>query len=483
MKRILSLILTVIMVLALTACGGKTAETTASNITDAYKGEFRVGFGKVNITPEYSLALQGYGNIEKRMSQGFLDYIYTICIAISDNDNNTVLLFNNDNCNFAVEYANRFRTAVSQATGVPFDNIYMNCTHTHSAPALGANTKLVPMTLQYIDDLCKWTSEAAVEALNDRAPAEIYVGSSEAVGLNFVRHYFDVNGLCYGNNHNSTIHADPVKHTTDADPTAYVVRFIRQGDKKDILYTNWRAHPTRTGGITIYDISSDYVGPLRDKIESDLDVLCAYYEGAAGNINPVSEIASEKTYPSDYVEYGQAIAQYIINIADSLTKVESGTVKASNKTLSCKVNHTQDNLAGMAAEVSAIFAATNDPHTAQAAGAKYGIYSAYHASAIRSRAKMGTTSDVNIYTLTIGDSLAFTYVPFEQFDTNGVYIEENSPYKYTIVQGYTNGSLGYIPSAYGYEYGCYEADTGKFQSGTGEEIAEALVNMLKSSKS
>ena len=53
----------------------------------------QVGYGKVNITPDMSLPLSGYGNTEKRMSDGFTDYLYATCFAVTDPDGNTAILF------------------------------------------------------------------------------------------------------------------------------------------------------------------------------------------------------------------------------------------------------------------------------------------------------------------------------------------------------------------------------------------------------
>ena len=68
---------------------------------------------------------------------------------------------------------------------------------------------------------------------------------------------------------------------------------------------------------------------------------------------------------------------------------------------------------------------------------------------------------------------------FESFDTNGMWVRENSPYKFTICVGFTDADgKYYLPSAYGWEYGCYEADTAYFGRGTGEAVAAQQVGLL-----
>ena len=85
MKKIITLLLVVFMTFGLAACG-------ESNVATVEEKGLRVGFGRADVTPSYSVPLAGYGNSSMRMSQGFLDYLYVTCIAITDETDRTVLL-------------------------------------------------------------------------------------------------------------------------------------------------------------------------------------------------------------------------------------------------------------------------------------------------------------------------------------------------------------------------------------------------------
>ena len=97
MKKLISVLLALAVVLGLCACGGSgsAGETEAP----AYTG-LQVGFGKVNVTPDYSVGLDGHSNAETRLSEGLLDYIYTTCIAVRSGEE-TVLLYTIDNLAFS----------------------------------------------------------------------------------------------------------------------------------------------------------------------------------------------------------------------------------------------------------------------------------------------------------------------------------------------------------------------------------------------
>ena len=60
--------------------------------------ELRVGFGRVNITPSYSVPLYGYSNSSGRMSERVLDPLFATCLAFTDGDGETELIYTLDMC-------------------------------------------------------------------------------------------------------------------------------------------------------------------------------------------------------------------------------------------------------------------------------------------------------------------------------------------------------------------------------------------------
>lgn len=116
MKKVVCLILAVLMLLSMTACGA--SEGGAVETTETKAPGFRVGYGKANITPETGVPMGGYGRSDQRISTGTLSYLWATCIAITDADDNTILLYGLDLCNSAEAY-NHFAVDVSKATDVP----------------------------------------------------------------------------------------------------------------------------------------------------------------------------------------------------------------------------------------------------------------------------------------------------------------------------------------------------------------------------
>ena len=352
----------------------------------------------------------------------------------------------------------------------------LTASHSHSAPAVGSGK--VEIQSKYDRYLAEWMTQAAHEALEDRKPAQMHIGSVEIQGQSFVRHYLLEDGRSVG--YSSMIKNDAVAHQGIGDYTMQLLKFTREGDK-DVLLANWQCHPHRTGGSSKYNISADIVGVLRDTLEEQLDCEFAYIQGAAGNMNPTSLLPTEKVAES-YIDQGRQIAQFVLDGGDDLFRqVQTGKVQILRKDLEVKVDHSEDHLIPYAMEVQAIWTATNDRATADAAGQPYGIHSAYHAGRIVANSKYGPSDTMEMDAIALGD-VAIVTAGYEMFSANGLFIKENSPFEMTFIMGYSNDNNSYIPSIDSFEYEAYENDQSRYEPGTGEMLAQTLVQMLNDLK-
>ena len=95
-------------------------------------------------------------------------------------------------------------------------------------------------------------------------------------------------------------------------------------------------------------------------------------------------------------------------------------------------------------------------------------------------AKVGAdeTVPVPIQAIRIG-SVAFVGVPTEPFAQIGATVRERSPAPYTVFAGYTNGSLGYVPTPEAYEQGGYEPRATPFRAGGSDDLIEGCVSALE----
>jgi len=445
----------------------------------------RVGYGRADITPDFSVPLAGFGNSSTRMSQGYVNRQYATCIAITDEKKKTVLLFTQDQCITVGSWARRARARILAATGVPVNNIMISSTHNHATVDHGnrAEPSVDKFQLFYEDKMV----EAAVAALADRAEAKVETGRTVTGPLSYVRHYYLDNGTTAGDNYGDFSSGKVVGHTTEADRRMQLIRFTFE-NKAPIVLVNWQAHPTvsstaarESGRMLRPFLSADFVGACRDWVEKQIDCRFAYFQGASGNLNSRSFLAKEEPVPTNVHEYGAQLGKHVLEGLETMKEVNAGAVQLQQKIYEGELDHSDDYRYEAAAEIAKFWRETNDKAACIEMGKKSDIHSPYHANAIVARHNMGSTLSMEINAIRVGD-ISFVTAPYEMFDTNGAYIKDNTPVDMTFVLTYANDHVSYIASKEAFDYGCYEADIRRFTRGTGEKVAQILVDMLTEMK-
>lgn len=442
-----------------------------------------VGFGRTDISPTEPQPLAGYGNCQRRMpNQIILDPLYATCIAFTDAENSTVLIFTTDLIHHGDRSIKAIREAIEKELGIPGTHVMIQGTHTHSAPDLWGSP--LDCITRYLEQVVPQCVQAAKDALADRSEADIYYGSVETENLNFVKHYQHTTPegevKYFGDNFGTAVYDETTKHITDADPTMHLLKIVREG-KKDIIMANWRAHATLTGGLNKPEVSADFPGAFRKAMEEKLDCLFAFHQGAAGNLNASSRL-KEEVRTRDYLLHGQYLAEHAIEGLKNMKKLSVGPVRVRQKILMGKVDHTEDYRIEDAKKVCDVWVTTSDYAAVREVAAPLGIRSPYKATAIIRRFNGPKELDLELNTITMGDELAFITAPNELFDTISEMVEAASPYSNTLTLGYCNAYRGYIPSKLGFEYTCYESDATWFEAGIGELMVDEFVAMLKEMK-
>lgn len=405
MKKRVKMLLCLLCVLAfltgLAACNGSLQENGAEiNITEPkIEAPIMAGFGKVDVTPAYDpqtglvydpIPLAGYGTTEIRMqNQKVLSHVYISCIALTDDQGNTVLLMALDLSTIPASLLTTARQLISEATGVPGGSIILTASHTHSGPDVTKTS--YPSMQKYREEIFfPGLVKAAVDAMEDRAEATMWTGSvtdeeqPDLKNLNSVRHYYYYVKYCdkcdytvlnttdsakcgkcgsmtlqlvkkyFGDgfltrSEGIKVNGEDKEAVWEAYRTAHILQFQR-ANKDDIALVNWRAHPHLTGGHEKSFLSADYVGAFRDALEQTMaaagkNTQVIYFQGAAGNINetvydtlrnladgtmePIEDVAS-----GDYLDHGKRLAAVVAyGIENNMTQVaEPGLIKVTSYT-------------------------------------------------------------------------------------------------------------------------------------------------------
>ena len=455
------------MLLSLCACGGSAPEEPEAPV-------LKVGYARVDITPQSSVPMGGYGQSSKRMSEGVAYPLYATCVAFTYGEEK-LLLYTQDLINSY--WTGTVRPFIQNATGVPFDRIMICATHTHHTPDQGSKESSIK-TWQSL--YCTAMVKAAVEALEDCAPATLYGGKTETQGLNFVRHYLLSDGTYGGDNFGDFNANTIVGHATEGDPQMIVLKADREGDKKDIAIVNWQAHPCKTeGGSKNRMLSPDFIAPFRTYFEQETGMHFAYFTGAAGNQNTSTRIQSENNF-LDFWGLGKALSDCAREAFKNAKKLEGTGIRSVCEAHEFAVNHSGEEKVAQALEVVALWNATSTTE-ANVLAREYGFTSVYEASAIRSRPNRPKTDTYELNAIYIG-GMAFVTAPYEMFTNPALYVKANSPFETTMVFSCANGSRGYFPTQEAYDYRSYEGTTCYFARGCAEDSAEAMLALLNSLK-
>lgn len=417
MKKTLSLILCILMTVSLFAACGKSGD----NSTTGSDSQFSVGYGSADISPKESVKLGGFGDHEERYSSKVSEPLMTTCIAITDEDGETVLVLANDLLNSVKTWVEPTRELISKETGIPFDHIMFHSSHTHSAPYINS----YPM---YQEQVKQQALVAAKQAMEDRAPATLH-GSFMRVEerLNCNRHYLLSDGTYMGEGVGAVPKDQIIGHFTNPDNLLQVVKFERT-DKKDIVMINWQAH--YLGSKLDYTAcTSDYPGVARMTVEQALDCHSIFIVGASGNMNSWSQLDDmDVTY---HTELGQILGNKVIGMVDKLQPLNAGKVQITEVMQPC-----------------------------------------------RSISTKGDMIEIPIYALSFGD-VGMIFAPYEMFDTNAMAVRDQSPFPMTFVASCSNESHSYIPTPPSWDWEHkYEVRVTKFEKGTAEELQQKFVDML-----
>lgn len=432
-----------------------------------------IGFGRTDITPIEPVPLAGYGNSQNRISRE-IDYrLFATCLAFTNEKSAPVLVYHAD---LPIPPSVPFKTwllpRIAEATGVSAEQILVSCTHNHSGPALDDAEKDARIR-RYQPLLIERMIEAAKLALADMAPAQLQVGSIQTEGLNHVRRYVLQDGTFAGDNYGHFELSPIACHESEPDRQLQTIKILREG-KQDIILANFQMHPHRNGGSKKYILSADIIGAFREEMEKD-GVLFAYFTGGSANVNGNSRIPEENITP-DFIAHGKALADYARRI--EYIPARSGTVDFRTVKIVLPVDHRKDPLVPACKQIQEKWYTTFQHADYRSISEPLGINSVYHAGAIVAKAAMPREIEMSTWVLSVGD-VAFVAVPYEMFDTNGMQIKAGSPFKQTFILTCTNERFAYIPSALGFKNGGYSVDQCRFLPGTGEVIAENLIDSLK----
>lgn len=319
----------------------------------------------------------------------------------------------------------------AMAGRVPAANIVVCCTHTHSAPESGGLTALyqTPAFVEWLKKMQQDIRAAIDTAAGQLQPCRISVATAVLEGYSLQRRIRLPEGMVISDSLQPV--SEALMNGVPVDRRVKAVRLT--GEDQQCIATIVQAvcHPVHEMCIPL--VSADFPGELcRELEQSGQHGTVLFLNGAAGDINPPT------------VSMGAAYAKaHGVAMAELVAALEPQQL-------------------------------TDTVYSFQR-----------HAIPFTIRNGSGITNPLDAMariSLLHLDSLALLFLPGEIFVETALEIEQASPFEHTIIAGFSENNIGYVPTPHAFEEGGYETGPGKWsflEKNAGERIKEAAIDLLQ----
>jgi hypothetical protein len=303
----------------------------------------------------------------------------------------------------------------------------------------------------------------AVElARADLAPAELYVGKSRAPGANFNR-----TGKAWKTDEEFA--ADSTDDQRWLDTMVRVMHFRRPGQRPDLLWYHFSAHPVC---YTDDNAGPDWPGLVDAELRRQDNVSPSFLQGHIGDVNP----GSGKPWLGIPEKTAARVAAAVRRAIDGAAPVQIGRLRVltENAQLPLDIQRLKQWLTQY----------RDDPE--KCTGGPW-VDPPFAEDWFRSAAKwdLGKTHlPVPLTAMQLGDA-GLLFHPAELYSYYGLAIQRDSPLPNVFVVGYADDLVGYLPDPKAYQDGEYAAivvpkilDLPPFRPDTAAEFTRAAVDLL-----
>ncbi len=398
--------------------------------------EFRAAAVKVDITPKTPQWLMGYA---ARQSTGVHDPIFHR-IAILDDGATQVVIVASDICVFSPTVYDEAAAEVRREFGLEPKQLWWTVTHTHSAPEVGPPGVYDVLlkgrsdhewSREYLAQVKSTLRQGIAEARAKLVPARLAAGEGRS-NANINRRARDLDGtISLGYNPDGPV-----------DRQIGLLRLERPDGSPIALIANYAMHGTALGGQSM-EISGDAPGVAAAYVEQKLGVPVLYVNGAAGNIAPIytTQVSPRAAHLG---EFRVLLGDRILAANANLTGAKEVNLRLLEKTI----------------------------ETPLRAGLVWPPELSTYGSANMVR--------IPVRFLALGDTVLWG-APIELFCEIAMRVRNDSPFSHTFFFGYTNGWLGYLPTAAAFAEGGYEPRTSPFtprvERDFGDGVATAIAGL------
>ncbi len=427
---------------------------------NAWAEELKAGAAKADITPPVGHQLWGLAS-RVGPSTGTLDPLYARVLVLKSDSSSLALVALDLGRTFDPEHMAELRSRVKRDSGV--QHVIFAASHTHNGPT--------PLNRKYIQPGSKrWEPRAldliarAIDEANRRAvPCNIGAAKGTAsVGHNRQ----DPAGGLWTNE---------IRYPTyPRDPVVQVLRVDAIGGKPIAVVGNYAAHPVVLDSDNSTQYSADFPGAMSEYVEKNLPgAICLFIQGACGDINSrfLGQYPSTERGPGYYGvlvhemrHLGRELGQEVLKVANGiqLKRPQESELLVQDEEVTFNARWNLEKLKMLQAVPT------------------------YHQWATEGRPLGFPPERLTLFitSVLINRHVAILTMPGEPYVEHQISFRDRLPGIDTILAGYANGYVGYIPTIRiaardGVVYGANAWPT-ILEVGAGERIVDrGIVNVYR----
>ncbi|MCE5240848.1 neutral/alkaline non-lysosomal ceramidase N-terminal domain-containing protein [bacterium] len=399
------------------------------------------------ITPYVGIGMEG--NAREEGSRGVHDDLTARALVLS-NGQDTVALVVLDICMLPGWMATRIRELVAQQTGLQPHQVLTAAIHTHAGPiTVGIFGEAPDETL--LRQVAALAAGAVAEAFRNQVPARIGWGRGRAEEPVNNRRLIARDGRLHMN-WEGLDPADVVQVLGPTDPEIGLVRVDTADGRRLATLLNYALHPAILAGDN-WLISADWPSYARRVVEQLHGGTALFFNGATGNVNHINHRRPEQQrgfYEARRLGtiVGAAAVQGLLQIERLHDDIALGSRSRVLTVAGRRVSPEQ------VAAAEAIMAAHTGPLVEAATdGASDALFAS---EALKLAARGEFAERVEVQAVRLGQA-AVIALPVELFVDYQLRFKRESPLPHSLLIGYANDYLGYVPTPEALQQGGYEA--------------------------
>jgi hypothetical protein len=451
--------LTALWLAPLAMLNAADSKPSAAPRGEGARGELRVGFSQVDITPLVGGVITGPG---KPVSTGTDDPLRAHAMVVESGDRKLAIV-GVDLVKIRRDLADAATALASQRTGIARDAVLICPSHNHSSPLIPAQGDKATVNKDYIATLPKLIADSIEQADRALQPARMSIGRSLVFEGHVNRRLISkADGLALNSwlKKLDDLQQVPQVLGTEGptDPELWVARFDALDGRVLGTLVNFTCHPCLHDRIKTHNWSADFPGVIAQQIAQAYgkQAVCVFTQGSSGNIQP------PVTFTPDWLERAAVFAKAAVEAAKNAVAVK-GPVAVDYARRDVDVPR------------------CNPAAQRNGAITRLGWRPDMFEGAKRTAAAMPPTLKVPVSAARIGPFAIATNAG-ELFVEWGVSVKKRSPFPHTIVTELTNDWIGYEPTAQAFEHEGYETLAGvDFVSLEGiQKLVDTSVELLQS---